>query len=132
MFYYSKSTNGFYVKEIHGKNIPSDAVEITDEQHAQLLQGQVNGKKITADANGRPMLVNISVEEPSVEVKKLLCKQKAKELLLKTDYTDLVSVSSLIENKAEFDEFRNNVRKLYLNPAIDPVWPAEPAPIWKK
>lgn len=54
--YYSKQTNGFYTREIHGDNIPADAVEITPEQHAALLQGQSEGKVITADENGYPIL----------------------------------------------------------------------------
>ena len=54
--YYAKSTGGFYVKEIHGKIIPNDAVEITDEEHQALLDGQSQGKAIVADADGRPML----------------------------------------------------------------------------
>jgi len=56
--YYSKQTNSFYTKEIYGKNIPTDAVEITPEQHAALLQGQSEGKIITADENGYPILVD--------------------------------------------------------------------------
>lgn len=56
--YYSKQTNGFYTREIHGDNIPADAVEITQEQHAALLQGQSEGKQITADENGYPVLVD--------------------------------------------------------------------------
>ena len=31
--FYSKSTGGFYDAEIHGNNIPSDAVEITKEKY---------------------------------------------------------------------------------------------------
>ena len=54
--FYSVQTNGFYASEIHGDNIPSDAVEITPEQHAALLQGQSEGKVIAADANGNPIL----------------------------------------------------------------------------
>lgn len=131
MVYFSKSTNGFYLKEVHGDNIPADAVEITHEQHSELLVGQVNGKKISADNGGYPILVDVVVDEPSSEIKKLMCKQKAKELLVKTDYTDLVSMTTLIENKAEFDKYRATVRNLYLNPVENPVWPAEPTPIWK-
>lgn len=56
--YYSKSTSGFYSREIHGDNIPTDAVEITAEQHAALLQGQSEGKLITADENGCPILAD--------------------------------------------------------------------------
>ena len=54
--YYSKQTNGFYSHEIHGDNIPADAVEITKEQHAALMQGQFEGKVIAADENGYPAL----------------------------------------------------------------------------
>ena len=44
--FYSKTTNGFYTREIHGDNIPTDAVEITDEQHAALFQKQSEGMRI--------------------------------------------------------------------------------------
>lgn len=54
--FYSKTTGGFYTREIHGDNIPADAVEITPEQHAALLQGQSEGKVIAADENGYPIL----------------------------------------------------------------------------
>ena len=50
--FYSKSANGFYSREIHGDNIPADAVEITIEEHAALLDGQRQGKLIAADADG--------------------------------------------------------------------------------
>lgn len=58
--HYSKSTGGFYDTVIHGDNIPTDAVEITAEYHAELLQAQSTGKQITADDNGYP----IAIEHP--------------------------------------------------------------------
>jgi hypothetical protein len=58
MIYYAKSTGGFYSADIHGDNIPADAVEITDEQHAALLEAQSSGKAITADTNGSPIAVD--------------------------------------------------------------------------
>lgn len=36
--YYSKRMNGFYVKSIHGDNMPEDCVKITEEQHQDLLK----------------------------------------------------------------------------------------------
>lgn len=54
--FYSKSTGGFYTYEIHGDSIPYDAVEITEAEHAALLEGQSQGKRIVADENGRPIL----------------------------------------------------------------------------
>ena len=56
--FYAKSTGGFYDRQIHGNSIPEDAVEITNEQHAALLAGQSNGKRIEADASGNPVLVD--------------------------------------------------------------------------
>lgn len=55
---YSKQTGGFYSREIHGDAIPSDAVEITADEHSALLEGQSQGKLIQAGANGRPVLVD--------------------------------------------------------------------------
>lgn len=55
---YAKSTGGFYDAAIHGDAIPSDAVEITTEEHAALLDGQSQGKRIVADAAGRPVLAD--------------------------------------------------------------------------
>ncbi len=54
--FYSQANHGFYAAEIHGDNIPDDAVEITIEEHAALLDGQRQGKLITADGDGRPVL----------------------------------------------------------------------------
>lgn len=56
--FYSRSTGGFYTHGIHGAKIPADAVEITEDEHAALLDGQSHGKLIQADANGRPVLVD--------------------------------------------------------------------------
>jgi hypothetical protein len=61
---YSKSTGGFYTPEIHGENIPSDAVEVTDEQYADLFEGQGQGKEIKSDENGFPILVEPPIPEP--------------------------------------------------------------------
>jgi hypothetical protein len=55
---FSNSTRGFYDIEIHGENIPADAVEITDAQYKSLMDGQQAGKEIGADLSGKPVLVD--------------------------------------------------------------------------
>lgn len=55
--YYSKSTGGFYTKEIHGKNIPTDAVEITDLYYKTLLAEQSSGKMISINESGHPIAI---------------------------------------------------------------------------
>lgn len=56
--FYSSSNAGFYSAAIHGDAIPSDAVEIGAAEHAALLEGQSQGKRIGADAQGRPVLLD--------------------------------------------------------------------------
>lgn len=62
---YSKATGGFYTTEIHGDNIPADAVEISAALHGLLLAGQSAGKIIGADAFGHPALQDPPL--PSIE-----------------------------------------------------------------
>lgn len=53
--YFSASTGGFYDPDIHGSNIPVDAVEITAEDYAALLDAQSQGKIIKANSKGKPV-----------------------------------------------------------------------------
>ena len=62
--FYSAHTGGFYSLEIHGKNIPNDAVEITNGDHAALLEAQSQGKVIQADETGAPVAVEPSSPTP--------------------------------------------------------------------
>ncbi|MDX2094373.1 MAG: hypothetical protein SFW64_00275 [Alphaproteobacteria bacterium] len=55
--FYAKSTNGFYDSEIHGNDIPVDAVAITAEEYAAVFEAQAVGKMIAADANGNPVAI---------------------------------------------------------------------------
>lgn len=49
--FYSSSTKGFYVDSIN-KNIPVDAIEISKEQHQELLNEQSQGKEIKLKNGG--------------------------------------------------------------------------------
>ena len=59
--FYAKSTGGFYDAAIHGDNIPSDAVEITSDYRWELISGQSEGKIISSDESGYPILIDIPV-----------------------------------------------------------------------
>lgn len=53
LFFYSNDTKGFYVKEIHGENIPSDAVPLQEGQHERSMAWQATGGIIVGvNANG--------------------------------------------------------------------------------
>jgi len=60
--YYSKSAGGFYSSDVHA-TIPKDAVEITEQEHAALLEDQAAGKVIASDKVGNP--VSISAPLPT-------------------------------------------------------------------
>lgn len=66
--FYSPTTGGFYTREVHGDNIPADAVEITTNQHRELIEGQSQGKRITADENGFPVLADPPVHNPQIQI----------------------------------------------------------------
>lgn len=56
--FFSASSGGFFCRELHGNDIPSDAVELTDKQYRDLLDGQSAGKRIVAGADGKPVLAD--------------------------------------------------------------------------
>ncbi len=64
------------------------------------------------------------------------CKQEASRRLYATDWTTIADVADpaksdpYLVNQAEFVTYRSNVRKLAVNPEINPVWPVEPTAVW--
>lgn len=74
MIFFSKSTKGFYLKSLHAGKIPEDAVEITEDEHFILLQGQSAGKIISVDEQGFPTLTeppSKSLTRQEIEVMRL-------------------------------------------------------------
>lgn len=58
-FFYSATTGGFYEQDLSVyESLPDDLVEITDDEHGVLLNGQSAGKSIKAGADGKPYLVD--------------------------------------------------------------------------
>jgi hypothetical protein len=56
------------------------------------------------------------------------CVTTAKKLLADSDWSMLSDVN--ISNKAEFESYRAQLRTLVFNPVVNPVFPAEPQPVW--
>ena len=63
--YFSADPVAFWHSGIH-RDIPAGAIQISDDLHAQLLAGQSTGKMISADARGRPVLVDRPPAPPLV------------------------------------------------------------------
>lgn len=79
MPFFSPSTRGFYRKEIHGENMPADAVEITDKRHAKLLREQREGREIVHTEKGpagkahkpqRPQMLELCARRVKREARK--------------------------------------------------------------
>jgi len=64
---YSASTGGFYSAEIHGENIPDDALDISLEFYQGLLNAQSNGMKIIPGEDGFPILVEYDPPVPTYQ-----------------------------------------------------------------
>lgn len=114
--FYSKSTGGFYDTAIHGDNIPADAVEITNDLHAALLEGQSQGKIIVADENGFPVLAD--PPEPSYDEE--LARKTAEELAWRNEMLrKVIAGIDQIRNDAEFGSttYKGEYTAIQLNAA---------------
>ena len=56
MYFYDKTTNGFYIEDLH--DIPQGATGISEETYRTLLDGQAASKQIIANKQGNPVLVD--------------------------------------------------------------------------
>jgi hypothetical protein len=123
---YSKSTGGFYDTAIHGDNIPADAVEITDEQHAALLEGQSSGKCITADAKGFPVLTDPPAPTDDELAAAVRAERDAK--LAACDWTMLADVDLTTAELAAWKAYRQALRDVTDQTGFpgDVTWPVSP------
>lgn len=80
------------------------------------------------DADGNEVAYDI--QAVTEQAQKDACKEKAKQLLAKSDWSQMPDVS--LVNKDVFASYRLNLRNLVLNPVADPVWEDEPTPVWSK
>lgn len=125
--HYSKATGGFYDVSIHGKNIPDDAVEISTEQHAALIQGQAEGKRIIAGEDGYPILADYPAptdEELSASIR---LDRNAK--LAACDWTVLSDAPLTTTQKTNWKTYRQSLRDITDQPGFPSSveWPVVPA-----
>lgn len=133
--YYSASTLGFYNTEINTE-IPSDAVEITEQYYNELINAQSNGKKIELNSEGYP----IAVDPPAPTPEEIASQNKAtaSSLLAASDWATKSSISNpeqstpYLMNQQAFFDYQNQLRAIAVNPPITPVenWPVEPKAVW--
>lgn len=91
--YYSASRNGFFSQDIHGANLPADAVEITHDEWQSLLDAQGRGgKKIVPGPDGKPAAVD---QDMTPEMKRRLIEAQIDELRRAPDTIDLHRAAAL-------------------------------------
>lgn len=123
MIYYSKTTRGFYCKEIHGTNIPSDAVQITNERQANLMNEQSQGKQIVPDENGYP----IAIVPPAIPSTWEQIRKQRDVLLKDSDWTIFLDATPK-PSKEAWLTYRQALRDLpstFKTPE-EVVWPEKP------
>ena len=55
--FYSPQRRGFYCEQVHGTAMPADAVPVSAEDYAALIEGQSQGAQIEPGPGGAPVLV---------------------------------------------------------------------------
>ena len=107
--YFSKTTGGFYNSDIPAAR-PSDAVEVSEEEHAALLAAQLSGKAIQGDSNGNPVAVNQPA--PSSDQLHAALVFDAQTALNKSDVTIIRCVSAGVTVPAAWQTYRVALRAI--------------------
>lgn len=125
--FYSKSTGGFYDREIHGNNIPADAVEITAEQHAALIEGQSQGKRIVADEVGHPVLAD--PPPPTDDDLAAVIRAERNMKIAACDWTVLSDAPLTTTEKTNWEAYRQALRDVTAQTTFPQSveWPVAPA-----
>lgn len=71
-----------------------------------------------------------NLEPSAAELKIMSVKQEAWNRLIKTDFSQYGDVVQVLKNQKEFTDYRFVVRKIFLNPTEDSVFPQEPVADW--
>jgi hypothetical protein len=71
MRYFSPSTRGFYRTDIHGDNIPPDAVPVSAEHHALLIAAQGAGQVIVPGPDGSPIAQDPPAPAPRPPIRRI-------------------------------------------------------------
>ncbi|MCO7263944.1 tail fiber assembly protein [Dickeya zeae] len=84
--FYSKSSNGFYSREIHGVNVPDDVIEISDDDYQDLLSQQVLGNAIVFDESTQKPIA-VTPASPSKTQLSEAARRQRDSLLATSDWT---------------------------------------------
>ena len=120
-YYYSNTKKGFYHDSVHSK-MPDDAFAITDEHHANLINGQANGNEIVF-LNGfvtlQPAMIPVSMDD---------IRSQRNALLTQSDWTQFSDIPHTDEQKAAWKQYRQDLRNIpqTFNDPKQVIWPIAP------
>jgi hypothetical protein len=122
-YYYSNLMKGFFCKEIHGKNIPEDSIEITQEKYRELLKKSDEGKNISVNEKKEIILEDPIPKKITWEEVRM----KRNEFLKESDWIVLEDANPK-PSKKDWVDYREKLRKIPQN-FKDPekiIWPEKP------
>lgn len=134
MYIYDAKTNGFYavlLKESYelAGTWPKAGVEVTEEEHKALMDGQSTGKVVSADSEGKPVLTDIGMDYVALATaerdrRSAAVTAKINQLMEAQDDND-ITATELLELSA-LREYRTKLRRMDLTAAPDINWPEPP------
>lgn len=130
---YSPSNNAFYDTAIN-RDIPEDAINITEQAWADLLSGQAEGKLIACGADMRPCLT----EQPLPTAEELISQAEDKRSKLRAeadafiqplqDASDLgIATDEEASQLIAWKKYRVMLMRINTKDAEEIVWPEQPA-----
>lgn len=105
---YSASEKGFFDETIHGDAVPSDCVEVPQEEYQNLMLGQSSGKQIVPNSNGYPVLQDYA--SPTAEEQQKINSAAARKYLNETDWYVIRSIEKGIPVPDDVSEKREVAR----------------------
>lgn len=129
---YSPSNNAFYDTAIN-RDIPEDAINITEQAWADLLSGQAEGKLIACGADMRPCLT----EQPLPTADELVSQTEEKRSRLRAeadtaiqplqDANDLgIATDAEASQLIAWKKYRVMLMRIDTNDAEEIIWPEQP------
>ncbi|MDK1204208.1 tail fiber assembly protein [Cronobacter turicensis] len=138
-YLYSPEQNAFFAAELEDDyrasgTWPEDAIPVSDEIYDALIQGQMDGKIITHDDNGQPVLID--PPPPSHDELVADAENNKYQLLLEAtdaiaplqDAVDLdIATDAEIETLKAWKKYRVLVNRVDTSKAPKIKWPEKPA-----
>jgi cysteine synthase len=72
----------------------------------------------------------VRIDDTQLQTALNKCKDEARKLLSESDWAATIDVQQQLENPLEWLAYREEVRRLFVNPVANPVFPTKPLSRW--